>query len=292
MPTLGTLTGDNLVEKLIGSYDDYPDPAARKAVNRALAPVFVERLLSGNDPVGTGRVLGEAADERRFALYFRSPDEQAAFDGLGLTGRLSDTEHDYIGVFTQNKVPSKSDYWQRRTVSTDVAVREDGSARVRMEVEVHNDSPAYVQPVPDPRNGYFTRWNTLSVAPFLPTGATFDSVEVDGEPVDTSPRNFFGRYFIRPEIEFAPQARHTLAVTYDVPAAAVRDGDGLAYRLGARPPGHGRPAGRPGAGSASRAATPSRTTCPTAGRRAAVAWRRTPPTRSRCVESFEIVARP
>jgi hypothetical protein len=237
VPTLGTLTGDNLVEKLIGSYDDYPDPAARKAVNRALAPVFVERLLSGNDPVGTGRVLGEAADERRFALYFRSPDEQAAFDGLGLTGRLSDTEHDYIGVFTQNKVPSKSDYWQRRTVSTDVAVREDGSARVRMEVEVHNDSPAYVQPVPDPQQGYFTRWNTLSVAPFLPTGATFDSVEVDGEPVETSPRNFFGRYFIRPEIEFAPQARHTLAVTYDVPAAAVRDGDGLAYRLALDPQG-------------------------------------------------------
>ena len=84
-------------------------------------------------------------------------------------------------------MPSKSDYWQRRTVSTDVALREDGSARVRMEVEVHNDSPPYVQPVPDPRQGYFTRWNTLSVAPFLPTGATFDSVEVDGEPVETSP---------------------------------------------------------------------------------------------------------
>ena len=116
-------------------------------------------------------------------------------------------------------------------------MREDGSARVRMEVEVHNDSPPYVQPVPDPRQGYFTRWNTLSVAPFLPTGATFDSVEVDGEPVETSPRNFFGRYFIRPEIEFAPQARHTLAVTYDVPAAAVRDGDGLAYRLALDPQG-------------------------------------------------------
>jgi hypothetical protein len=237
VPTLGTLTGDNLVEKLIGSYDDYPQPAQRKAVNRALAPVFVDRLLSGNDPVGTGRVLGQAADERRFALYFRSPDEQAVFDDLGLTGRLSDTEHDYIGVFTQNKVPSKSDYWQRRTVSTDVAVRADGSARVRMEVEVHNDSPPYLQPVPDPREGYFTRWNTLSIAPFLPTGATFESVEVDGEPLPTSPRNFFGRYFIRPEVEFAPQARHTLAVTYDVPAAAVRDGDGLAYRLALDPQG-------------------------------------------------------
>ncbi|MBC2931633.1 DUF4012 domain-containing protein [Nocardioides sp. zg-1228] len=237
VPALGTLTGDNLVEKLIGSYDDYPEPAQRKAVNRALAPVFVDRLLSGNDPVGTGRVLGEAADQRRFAVYLRSPDEQAVVDDLGLTGRLSDTEHDYLGVFTQNKVPSKSDYWQRRTVSTDVAIREDGSARVRMEIEVHNDSPPYAQPLPDPREGYFTRWNTLSVAPFLPKGATFDSVQVDGVPREVSPRSFYGRYFIRPEIEFAPQARHTLAVTYVVPAAAVDRDGALAYRLAIDPQG-------------------------------------------------------
>src|SRR5918993_1101823 len=116
VPTLGTLTGENMVDKLIGSYDDYPDNASRKAANRALGPVFVDRLLSGNDPVGTGQLLGRAADERRFAVFLRDPEEQAAFDDLGLTGRLSDSEHDYIGVFTQNKVASKSDYWQRRAV--------------------------------------------------------------------------------------------------------------------------------------------------------------------------------
>jgi hypothetical protein len=243
VPTLGTLTGDTLVEKVVGSYDAYPDNDSRKAANRALGPVFVERLLSTNDPVGTGQLLGRAADERRFALFFRNPDEQAVFDDLGLTGRLSDTEHDYVGVFTQNKVASKSDYWQRRAVSTDVAVREDGSARVRMAVEVHNDSPPYLQPGPDPRLGYFTRWNTLSIAPFLPRGAASISAEVDGEPIDISPRNFYGRYFIRPEVEFAPQARHTLAVTYDVPAAAVRDGDGLAYRLALDPQGMVDPQG-------------------------------------------------
>src|SRR5918995_3907082 len=65
VPTLGTLTGENMVDKLIGSYDDYPDNASRKAANRALGPVFVERLLSGNDPVRTGQLLGRAADERR-----------------------------------------------------------------------------------------------------------------------------------------------------------------------------------------------------------------------------------
>src|SRR5918993_1840203 len=56
VPTLGTLTGENMVDKLIGSYDDYPDNASRKAANRALGPVFVDRLLSGNDPVGTGQL--------------------------------------------------------------------------------------------------------------------------------------------------------------------------------------------------------------------------------------------
>lgn len=236
LPRLGALTKDNLVERLVGSYDEFPKNEERKAINRSLAPLFSELLLGG-DPLEVGRSLGRSADGRHFAVFFRDVEEQAVFDDLGLTGRLSDTEHDYIGVFTQNKVASKSDYWQRRAVTTDVALREDGSARVRMEVEVHNDSPPYLQAGPDPRLGYFTRWNTLSIAPFLPTGSSSISAKVDGTPIEISPRNFYGRYFIRPEIEFAPQARHTLTVTYDVPAAAVRDGDGLAYRLALDPQG-------------------------------------------------------
>ena len=54
-----------------------------------------------------------------------------------------------------------------------------------------------------------------------------------GDPL----RDFFGRYVIRPAIRFAPQARHYLEVTYDVPAAAVRRGDALAYRLDLDPQG-------------------------------------------------------
>ena len=237
-------------------------------------------------------MLGEAADERRFALYFRSPEEQAAFDGLGLTGRLSDTEHDYIGVFTQNKVPSKSDYWQRRAVSTDVAVREDGSARVRMEVEVHNDSPPYVQPVPDPRRATSpagtpsaSRRSSPPAPPSTPSRST-------ASPSTTSPRDFFGRYFIRPEIEFAPQARHTLAVTYDVPAAAVRDGDGLAYRLALDPQGMVDPQD-----VRVRVSFPRGYAVDERPARRLVDARRPrgdvrPRTRSTTVESFEIVARP
>ncbi len=31
-----------------------------------------------------------------------------------LAGDLSTTDHDYLGVFTQNINASKSDYWQKR----------------------------------------------------------------------------------------------------------------------------------------------------------------------------------
>lgn len=231
VPTLGRITPDTLVEKLVGSYDEYTDPAQRKEINRALAPMFSERLLSG-DPLETGKALARAADERRFAVFLRDPEEQAVFSDLGLTGELGDAERDYIGVFTQNRVPSKSDYWQRRAVRSDVEVREDGSARVRLSVDIHNDSPPYAQPGTDPQVGYFTRWAFNSVLTMLPEGATFIGGTIDGEPTTVRRGNFYDQTFQRQTIEFAPQARHELVVQYDVPAAATVEVDGsLAYGL-------------------------------------------------------------
>lgn len=243
LPTLGKLTSDTLVEKLIGSYDQYPDPEARKATNRALAPIFSERLLSG-DPLETGKVLARAADERRFAVFLRSPQEQAVFDDLGLTGRLGAGDHDYIGVFTQSRVPSKSDYWQRRVVRSDVDVREDGSAHVRLAVDIHNDSPPYLREGVDPRFGYFTRWAGISVLTMLPEGAEFTGGSVDGKSITVHRSNFYGRTFQRQSINFAPQARHELVVEYDVPSVAALDASGaMTYQLAIDPQGTVNPQG-------------------------------------------------
>ena len=238
LPTLGKVDADTLVEKLVGSYDAYPDPAQRKAVNRALAPVFSQRLLSGGDPVETGKVLSQAADERRFAVYLRSPEEQEAFEDLGLGGLLGPADRDYLGVFTQNRVPSKTDYWQRRAVRSDVTVRQDGSAHVRLAVEMHNDSPPFMQEGPDPRVGYFTRWADLSVLTMLPEGAELTGGTLDGDSFALQRGNFYGRSFQRQSVRFAPQARHELVVEYDVPSVATLAEDGtLHYGLALDPQG-------------------------------------------------------
>ena len=116
-------------------------------------PLFVERLLGTGQLPEKVRVLADAAAGRHFAVYFRDDAVQETLDDLAVSGDLSSTRHDYLGVFTQNAVPSKTDYWQSRTVRSDVRLRADGSARVALEVEIHNDSAPYAGPGTDPQTG-------------------------------------------------------------------------------------------------------------------------------------------
>lgn len=243
VPGYGRVDSTNLVETLVGSYDDYADSDGRerKAANRALVPLFVERLLDTGQLPDKVRVLADAAAGRHFAVYFRDDEVQGTLDDLAISGRLSDTKHDYLGVFTQNAVPSKTDYWQSRTVRSDVRLRLDGSARVALEVDIHNDSAPYAGPGTDPQQGYLTRWAHLSVGSFLARRAAVERVSVDGVPIDFTVGDYFGRPFVRHTIELPPQERRTVRLEYDVPAAAVRDGDSLTYRLDLDPQGMVRP---------------------------------------------------
>ena len=238
VPGYPTLTADNFVRETVGNYDAHPDPTQRRALNKSLAPAFTDALLAPEDVVAKMTTLHELAQARHFAVYFRTSEAQDAFSGLGLTGDFPDTDNDYLGVFTQNTNISKSDYWQRRRVDSNVRLREDGSARVRLRITVHNDAPPAPPGYVDPRRtSYTTRWNESSVAAFLPTGAVVTKARLDGRDVPFTRRQYFGRPYVRRTIEFPPQAKKTYELTYRVPAAAVQDGDDLVYRLALTPQG-------------------------------------------------------
>ena len=121
-------------------------------------------------------------------------------------------------------------------------LRPDGSARVSLEVEIHNDSRA-VSPVPPPdyRQGYATRYATLSVGSFLARGADVSAVTVDGEPVEFNVGNYFGRPFVRHTIAFDPQARRVLRLDYTCRRPQSARTDELTYRLDLDPQGMVRP---------------------------------------------------
>ena len=130
VPFYGEVNADNFVQTLIGSYDSIPDYRVRHQINQALVPIFRDRLFRTGQFVEKFQALKDNADARHFAVYLSDAAEQEAFAAVGLTGELSDTDHDYLGVFTQNAVPSKTDYWQSRTLTSDIVLKADGSAHV------------------------------------------------------------------------------------------------------------------------------------------------------------------
>ena len=234
----GTLDEGNVVQTLIGSYDTYNDIFKRRALNENLIPIFRDKLFEGGQFVEKFQNLGRAADARHFAMYLRDEPAQAVVADLGVAGDLSDTGHDYLGVFTQNTNQAKVDYWQQRSVVSDVTLAEDGSARVDLTVTLANVTPPYVQDQADPRFGYFTRWSKPAVGVFFPEGARVRSTEVLGRQRDILVDAVGDRPFIRPTITLPPGETGTVRVRYDVPAAAEVAEDGtLTYRLDVDPQG-------------------------------------------------------
>ena len=241
VPYYGEVSAENFVQTLIGSYDAIPDYRVRHQINQSLVPIFRDRFFSTGQFTDKLEALRLAAAGRHFAVYLRDPAEQKVFSDIELTGELSDTDHDYLGVFTQNAVPSKTDYWQSRTVTSDVELHADGSARVVATTQIHNDSTPYPFTGRDPRQGYSTRFATLSIAQFLPRGASNVLARVDQQLFEPHVGDFYGRPFVRRTVAFRPQATREFAVAFDVPSAAVRDGDQLTYRVAIDPQGLVRP---------------------------------------------------
>jgi len=240
VPGFGTLDGSNLTERLIGSYDELTSLEAFQERNRGeaeLMTTFQDSLLDKTNLPSKVRTLGEAARQRHFAMYLRDPDAQAAVEGLGLDGDLSDTPHDYIGVFNQAVSGLKSDYWQRRTVTSDVRLAPDGSARVVLEIEVFNDAPAPAVGVESPFTDYVRRDNETSLAAFMPLGSRPDAMELDGASYDEEGRRFRSRRYIPARVHLEPGGRTVWRLEYDVEEAAVKDGSTLTYHLDADPQG-------------------------------------------------------
>lgn len=237
---LGEVTSENLVQLTAGDYEKFTieQQEERKALNRALIPAFMDRLFSGSDFVSTIKQLARAADERHFALYFRDSDAQGAVTDIKFDGDLSQTDQDYVGVFTQNLVGSKADYWQRKDIASRVKVNEDGSARVTLTAAVENRGPA----VP---NGQLSAYTDPTInaylATFLPKGAEVVKGSVKVKDSDGSRKGmtktdasesgeYFGRPYVRETVTLRAGDKAELKLTYDVPSVATVSGDTMTYR--------------------------------------------------------------
>ncbi len=241
VPGYGELNAGNLVSTLAGSYDQFQDPAQRHQLNLAIIPAFRDRFMTGGKFVQKGQLLQSEAKARHVALYFRDDEAEKAFSAIGFGGNLSSTENDYLGVFSQNLNGSKTDYWQHRELTSHVDLNADGSAKVRLGVDVSNLSPPYTLPGADPKIGYTTRYLGALISVFLPHFAQVGPVSVNGAPYTPTlhrtrvPSVVNRKYFVH-AVTLPRGATSTMQARYTVPTAAEVTSDRtMTYRLDVDP---------------------------------------------------------
>jgi hypothetical protein len=241
MPSFGTITADNLVRTLAGSYGDFDSIEQRHRLNAELVPAFQQQFFEGGRMQDKVKSLAQSAKGRHFVVYFRDRGVERDFAGAGLAGDLSTTPYDYLGVFSQNLNGSKTDYWQHREVTSTVRLRADGSARADVQVDISNQAPAYDLPVPDPRVGYTTRYLRTLIGLFFPADTPVDSIQINGRPAGKSVfaphvRTVTNRDFVQRSLMLNAGQSKTLDAAYVVPQAAdVLDPRTMTYRLDVDP---------------------------------------------------------
>jgi hypothetical protein len=241
LPHFGTITADNLVQTLAGSYGDFASTQVRHQLNAELVPAFQQKFFEGGKMTDKLKALVDSADGRHFFTYFRDPREEHRFARVGLSGDLSRTRHDYIGVFSQNENGSKVDYWQHRAVSSQVHLNPDGSASVHLRVNVVNGSPPYTLPVPDPKTGYTTRYLGTALGVFMPYQVKLGAVKVNGAPYHPKVRfprvsGVHNRRYFADSMMLDSGQNTTIDVSYKVPdAAEVTSSTAMTYMLDVDP---------------------------------------------------------
>jgi type II secretory pathway component PulM len=243
MPPVGQVTSDNLVRILAGSYGDFSSTEQRHQLNAALVPAFRQQFFEGGKMQEKVKSLVASAKGRHFFTYFRNSAFQNRFGRVGLSGDLSPTPYDYVGVFSQNLNGSKTDYWQHRKLTSTVHLRPDGSAQVDLQVEVTNGAPPYTLPTPDPKTGYSTRYLGTLVGVFMPRHSTLGAVRINGRPAHVKvhvPKvaTVRDRKYVQGQMMLNYQQTNTMDVTYRADQGAqVLDSSHMVYSLTADPQG-------------------------------------------------------
>jgi UDP-N-acetylmuramyl pentapeptide phosphotransferase/UDP-N-acetylglucosamine-1-phosphate transferase len=94
---------------------DFLGDVARAAIDRATTGNLgsVEQL---------SRVLGDAAHQGHFTLWFPDTEEQRIIDDIGISGRLPRARHDTLHVSNTNAGANKLDYYLSRSIDYSVTV--------------------------------------------------------------------------------------------------------------------------------------------------------------------------
>ena len=232
LSTGDVLTGDTLVPLLLnGVYERYwADNAAQDAVYAEIVLKTFDQLLGGAmDPQVVLSALTQAASEHRVLMWSPKEEEEAIFESLGVDGSLpeSDKTTDRVGVYFQENVGSKMNYYLKQSVSLgQAACRADGKASYRVGIDLTNEIPADAATSISPSIlGTFVREKLepgvqrMIVMVYAPPGSQIVGATVDGAPVQLE--SFHDTDYPVAKLIVSMEPGATSKITLDVVAAAT-----------------------------------------------------------------------
>lgn len=228
------VNADNVVSLLLnGVYERYDsgdlgvDNRNQNAVYDETLALTFARLSSGQfDPVALFSAVRSAADGQRLSIWFANEGEQAALAHTSIGAHdlpQSTATQDVVGVYLNDQVGSKLNYYLGTTLTTGSAVcRSDGRQVHRLTLAMTNRlQPEAVGGLSPSISGLDYR--SLGLAKgvqrlllffYLPPGASLVLASTDGVPVAASGTHDSGRAVQSVLVDVPPGA--TRAVTVDI----------------------------------------------------------------------------
>ena len=237
-PVYGTITADNLVQKvLVQGYQRYgQNRDARHDVNQLLMDAMFARLSSGHGLLKMMVELSSTAPARHFRVYMADSRLQTAIVSAGWAGYMTQTSGDLIDAFSLDQNANKVSVFQKREIAEQVTLTADGGALITRVVTVTNDAPqAGFNPAD--RIGLTTRWAYNHYDIFLPRRATVVARTASMKNVVfRQVRDVEGWVIVRMSNWLAPGQTLRMTVTFSVPPGTFSQPSGaLAYAFVAEP---------------------------------------------------------
>lgn len=199
LSTGDTVDSKNLVPFLLNEvYQRYntddivSDNLAQNAVYAEVVQATFAKLTGGSlKPAALVSALVQATSERRMLLWSTHEDEQAQYAALGLDGALpkSDSTTQRVGVYTQDAVGSKLNYYLTEAVHLESSACTVGDAEAkRVSVDLASSVPADTSTLSPSITG---NWESEGLEPgfqrvilmlYSPPGSTITNATVNGEP--------------------------------------------------------------------------------------------------------------
>ncbi|WP_420910918.1 DUF4012 domain-containing protein [Rhodococcus sp. OK519] len=228
MPDGEKVTADNVVELTESTaYSRFAnDNNARKAYLQTIAGKVVERMTGKiSNPKALLEALGQAASERRIAVWSSNPEEQRVLEGTVLGHTVPDDPAPYAGLVINNLGGNKLDYYLEREIDYTAERCVGDTRQSTVTVRLTNTLPPgdytkYVAGMFDNPAGAPAGTNLTNLSLIATQGAKLNKVTVDGKPAFA----FTGAERGHPVFDIQTQVRQgqTIEVKYELtePVAA------------------------------------------------------------------------